>query len=430
MVPLRYPPSYAPAVICNCESQDEVFSFLNDIWTQTSDKDDSSHLIDYLKHDIAHWEHQLSGLPRNLQEEVLAQYCLGKFLLQKLMKENNIDAVGASNDSLLECLWVDPLHFTIKQSIGLGTFAVVYEVEWYGQRYGQKEFFGVDKSFFGKEAAIQARLRHPNVLQLICCTSQPSMHKCSLVTELMDMDLRRAIDTRHNNGYDPPFPLLIAVDLMLQIAKGMEYLHSLHIMHRDLKSHNLLVRNHGSGDDAQSNDRMRVKVADFGMSKAKYTSSKYTSLHTGTTYWRAPEVFKVDGKGGTQRRYTKKADVYSFAMVCYEILTSKVPFDDGGKLSKLHKRLLRGERPILPTSCPQYLGSYIERCWHANPSKRPSFAQITRTLRHLKGILLTSSSPFFSSALTHQRYTVIEDKLEQTIGADWVTTTSGSQQSP
>ncbi|KAI5074561.1 hypothetical protein GOP47_0010522 [Adiantum capillus-veneris] len=99
-------------------------------------------------------------------------------------------------------------------------------------------------------------------------------------------------------------------------------------------------------------------------------------------------------------------------MVCYEILTGKVPFDDGGKLKDLHKRLLRGERPILPSSCPPYLASYVERCWHTNPEKRPSFAQISRTLRHLKGILLKSASPSCS---------LMEDKFEQTLaGSDWV----------
>ncbi|KAI5074501.1 hypothetical protein GOP47_0010462 [Adiantum capillus-veneris] len=408
------------------ELQDEAFSSLNAIWAEASQKDDSLQLISALNDNIALWEHQLSQnvFPTNSQEEVMGQCCLAKFLLEKLLKENNYDDVSASNDRLLDCLWVDPLQFTIKQSIGHGTYAVVNEVEWYGQRFAQKEFFGVDASFFGKEAAIQARLRHPNVLQLICCTSMPSMHKCSLVTELADMDLKCAIDNRCNRGYDPPFPILTTVDLMLQIAKGMEYLHGLHIMHRDLKSQNLLISYLVSGDNSQGDGRMRVKVADFGMSKAKYASSKYTSLHVGTTYWRAPEVFKYEGKRDSERKYTKKADVYGFALVCYEIFTGKVPFDDGGQLQKLHKRLLRGERPILPTSCPQYLASYIERCWHSNPIKRPSFVQISRMLRHLKGMLLTSASPFFSSALTHRSFSVIEERLEQTIGADWVSTAS------
>ncbi|KAI5074496.1 hypothetical protein GOP47_0010457 [Adiantum capillus-veneris] len=202
-------------------------------------EEDCLQLINALKHDIADWEHQLSqkDLPTNLQEEVMAQCCLARYLLQKLENES---IVGESNDSLLECLWVDPLQFTIKQSIGHGAFATVHEVEWFGQRFAQKEFFDVDESFFGKEAAIQGRLRHPNVLQLICCTSNRSVKKCSLVTELMDMDLKCAIDKRCTVDCRP-FPPLIAVDLMLQIAKGMEYLHGLHVMHRDLKSKNLLV---------------------------------------------------------------------------------------------------------------------------------------------------------------------------------------------
>ncbi|KAI5074562.1 hypothetical protein GOP47_0010523 [Adiantum capillus-veneris] len=121
-------------------------------------EDDCLQLINALKHDITDWEHQLSqeDLPTNLQEEVMAQCYLARYLLQKLENES---IVGASNDSLLECLWVDPLQFTIKQSIGHGAFATVHEVEWFGQRFAQKEFFGVDESFLGKEAAVQASLR-------------------------------------------------------------------------------------------------------------------------------------------------------------------------------------------------------------------------------------------------------------------------------
>ncbi|KAI5068346.1 hypothetical protein GOP47_0016691 [Adiantum capillus-veneris] len=379
------------------KTEDDVFSSLNATWADTSQKDDLMTLTDALAHNITKWEGHLSqeSLPTHLQEEVKGQCCLARFLLRRLLREidfydayDGFHDASAAYDTSLECLWVDPIHFTIKEAIGHGAYAVVYEVEWYGQRFGQKEFFGVDESFFGREAAIQSRLRHPNVLQLICCTSKPSRSRCSLVTELMDMDLRSMIDNRCNNGFNPPFSLATAVDLMLQIAKGMEYLH------------------------------------DFGMSKAKYTSSKYTTLHAGTTYWRAPEVFKVESKKELERKYTKKADVYSFAMVCYEILTGSVPFDDGNKLKTLHKRLLRGERPSLPRTCPQYLSSYIERCWHANPEKRPSFAQISRTLRHLKAILLMSVTPSSSSALTDRACAIIEDKLEQTIGADWVSNIS------
>ncbi|KAI5074497.1 hypothetical protein GOP47_0010458 [Adiantum capillus-veneris] len=281
------------------ESEAEVFSSLNAIWADASQEDDSLQMINALKHDIAEWENQLSqkDLPTNLQEEVMAQCCMARYLLRKLENER---IVGASNDRLLESLWVDPLQFTIKQSIGHGAFATVHEVEWFGQRFAQKEFFDVDECFFGKEAAIQARLRHPNVLQLICCTS---------------------------NLGSPPLPLLIAVDLMLQIAKGMEYLHGLHIMHRDLKSKKLLVCNQISGDSTQGGRHMRVKVADFGMSKAKYTSSKYTTLHTGTTYWRAPEVFKTLGADwvfAATRGFTTKSMTITIEMSWYNELESKL----------------------------------------------------------------------------------------------------------
>ncbi|KAJ6748607.1 SERINE/THREONINE-PROTEIN KINASE HT1-LIKE [Salix purpurea] len=104
-------------------------------------------------------------------------------------------------------------------------------------------------------------------------------------------------------------PLNLVLKLALDIAHGMQYLHSQGILHRDLKSENLLL-----GED------MSVKVADFGISCLESHCGSARGF-TGTYRWMAPEMIK-------EKQHTKKVDVYSFGIVLWELLTAMTPFDN------------------------------------------------------------------------------------------------------
>ena len=98
----------------------------------------------------------------------------------------------------------------------------------------------------------------------------------------------------------------------------MAYLHSLNppIIHRDLKSHNLLV-----------SDSWIVKITDFGLSRVKSFS---TMTAAGTPQWSAPEVIRQD-------IYTEKADVYSFGVIIFELLAREIPYSNLAPLSAAHR---------------------------------------------------------------------------------------------
>ncbi len=280
--------------------------------------------------------------------------------------------------------------------LGEGAGGKVLACEFLGLEAAAKVFLA-DSSNNAKvvetEAQLFARLRHPNVVRFIAHVVDDDQHV--IVSELMEMDLRKYLDEFNKGGDGSPRgrprgrPLFEAVDIMLQIAQGMRYLHDGRMMHRDLKSKNVLVNVIRSQNPRVSSSVLQVKVTDFGLAKLM-DNSRCTTRDVGTTRWRAPEVFEDDNNPG---KYKKSADVYSFAMVFFEVLTGEIPFD-GIPQRNLFQRLHSGLRPHLPRNeCPKYLSALIKKCWSRNAARRPTFSTICKTLVNCKVAILAAQSP-------------------------------------
>ncbi len=288
----------------------------------------------------------------------------------------------------------DDVQICTDKCLGQGGFGTVFKCTFLGMPAAAKVFKAADHESVKKEAMILAKMQHPNVLQFIGVASNEDQHV--IVTELMDMDLRRYLDKSipesdlSNSPQKPPLELLEAIDIMLQVAEGMDHLHKEGVIHRDLKAKNVLVNVLDFDDmDGSRIQVVRVKVADFGFSKLKDMSSKFTTLGLGTTPWMAPEVFE-----GNRERYKKSADVYSFAMLFFEVLTGKTPFHDLPRKT-LYQSICNGVRPPLPseTYCPDYLSALIRRCWATRAEDRPEFPEICKMLQYCKGILMRQQFP-------------------------------------
>jgi len=158
-------------------------------------------------------------------------------------------------------------------------------------------------------------------------------------------------------------------------------------MHGDLKSKNVLVDIVSNKNLALGRSSLQFKVTDFGLSKFQDRS---TTLCVGSTPWMAPEVFGVDIMA-----YTNSADVYSFAMVFFEVLTGEIPFPDVQR-TDIDQNIKIGARPILPSKpgFPSYLSAFIERSWATRAEDRPKFPEICQMLVHCKGALLTHVHPW------------------------------------
>jgi hypothetical protein len=290
---------------------------------------------------------------------------------------------------------IESAQFKSFRKIGGGSCGDVFEVSWLDQKFAMKSVHGT----VTHETEISAGLSHPQIVRVFCVSTN-KRHSCNLAMELMSGDLYKYIHMDHRK----PFELDIAVDIMLQIAEGMQYLHDKQIVHRDLKSPNILV----DPVDCSGKVYLRVKVADFGQAKIKAASATYSlqSKNVGTTLWMAPELLTSSDKRESSEptpqelRYPFMVDVYSYAITCSEILTGDLPFNELQEtLSNLRERVKDGFRPQLPASVPPCLVSLIQRCWDAEASKRPKFSEICVELRHLKATLMvgmyTISTPNF-----------------------------------
>ena len=154
-----------------------------------------------------------------------------------------------------------------------------------------------------------------------------------------------------------PYHIGHALTWCLQCAVGVNYLHSLRIIHRDLKSPNLLLVDRGR----------TLKICDFGTACDLQT---IMTNNKGSAAWMAPEVFE----GNT---YTEKCDVFSWGIVLWEVLTRRLPFDEiGGNELRVLWAIHSGQRPPRIDGCPRDLEKLMQRCWSKDAAVRPTMEGI------------------------------------------------------
>jgi tRNA A-37 threonylcarbamoyl transferase component Bud32 len=268
--------------------------------------------------------------------------------------------------------------------LGSGASGHVSEVTWLQQKCALKVLKVVDE----KEATILRGCNHPHIVRFLWYWEH--QRKSHILMEWMPTDLYAHIQGQVEKNGGKPFQLHVTIDIMLQIAKAMRYLHSKKprkIVHRDLKTSNILVQPNINNAEGY----VLVKLADFGTSKF-YNRTETPSVQTsekGTTMYAAPEVFKQKPvRANNTSKFPPKADVWSFAMVCSEILTGEVPFNNIPRAT-LHDEIKKsGIRPDLPPDCPEDLHFCITSCRDQNPTKRPTFVEVCKMLKLAKAASL------------------------------------------
>ncbi|KAH3744365.1 protein kinase [Pelomyxa schiedti] len=261
---------------------------------------------------------------------------------------------------------IDIKDVKLGERIGRGRFGEVYKATWKGATIAVKKLptqqnpSNVFIREFQKEVILMKTLRHPNVVQFLgSCMSQPDI---CIATEYMCRGSLYGI--LHSPSVHINWKLTL--DMLADAARGCLYLHSCKppIVHRDLKSHNLLV-----------DEFWKVKVCDFGLSTIVEQASQ-TMTACGTPCWTAPEVLR-------HSHYTEKADIYSFAVVMWECFTRQDPFAGMPAFRVIFCVGHEGLRPTFPASCPECYTNLVRTCWDEQPTSRPPFSDI---LVHIEGL--------------------------------------------
>ena len=210
-------------------------------------------------------------------------------------------------------------------------------------------------SDFRREVWIMSGLVHQNIVQLVGFTVMPF----TLVTEFI----------HHGNLYhllhqnDKELSWLFRWRCAIDIAKGMNFLHTTTppIIHRNLKTPNILISN------INEKEPVLAKVTDFGLSQALASTTQGRA--GANPVWLAPEILRNE-------EYTEKADVYSYGVVLWEIVSRKDFFGEIKNTSMIESKILKGERPPIPDNIPQIFKNVISGCWASESDDRPSFQQI------------------------------------------------------
>lgn len=312
---------------------------------------------------------------------------------------------------------IRPSELVIGEEIGSGTEACVFKALWDGRDIAVKRFRGIPSSqAFQRELSIMSLVQHPNLLRCYGGFSDTRNDEYFLVMDLMSTDVHAALHAstplpapaRSSTSSPPPQPrresrsvLKVSgpapvaggkrlwnmgyaqiLKLALQTARGMEYLHDCNLIHRDLKSVNLLM-----------DHDFNAKVCDFGLSRILAPKHQNMTGNVGTVSWIAPEVFE-------KQPYDTKADVYSFGIVMWELYVKQIPFQDLNTF-EIPIAVIKGDRPAIPKDCPKEYAKLMQLCWHKKPSKRPTFQKIVKTLMKLSKDIGLDSFGMFSSSSGH-----------------------------
>ncbi|KAG2386911.1 hypothetical protein C9374_001946 [Naegleria lovaniensis] len=317
-------------------------------------------------------------------------------LLRKQMAEKNFkDKLDKSEFNYS----ASDLQFT--ERISEGASGVVFKGSFKGTDVAIKKMKITDtddqeQEIFEKEVFLLKSLRHPNVLSFIgvCIGSSDELqHYQFIITEFMD---NGSLD-RYMRKLRGKFYMETKLDILMDICRGMVYLHYKGIIHRDLKPQNILLTKEGT-----------AKIGDFGISRVQNTQNTMTG-QTGTLEYISPEVLQ-------QIRYSEKCDVYSFAMIMYEVLFECKPYEKVADLNMftLALKVLGGLRPSIPFDeenndqvlefikhngistnlsshhLAQVILDYVRlmrQCWSADDVSRPSFEQLLDKFATMRGLL-------------------------------------------
>lgn len=213
---------------------------------------------------------------------------------------------------------------------------------------------------------------HPNVVEVVDFFESPQP---ALITKFIPGE--DLMDYMKKNG---PFDEAAARKLICGIAQGLCHLHSYGIIHRDLKSSNILRRADGTaviidlgvGSTIQKRESLNptMTIDQLCTAMASANVAEETNGLKGTIPWMSPEMIR-------DQRWSEKTDVYAFGIIMWEIFSGLIPYSDL-EGARLLFAIVAGDRPPLSkvSNMPEDLIQLMQKCWHNDPNERPSMTRV------------------------------------------------------
>lgn len=365
------------------------------------------------------------------QRLLLKKETTAKIRLHSAVKEshNDVGSLAASHaaqswgsELKLDKKWIlDPNLLRVGEKIGEGAHGKVYEGRYQDmsvaikvlQRAKTLEEQVKIEARFAREVEMMSRVQHKNLVEFIGACKDPVM---AITTELLPgRSLRKHLSSIRPSQLE----LHVAVNFALDIAHAMECLHINGIIHRDLKPDNLLL----------TADQKSVKLIDFGLAREESLTEMMTA-ETGTYRWMAPELYStVTLRLGDKKHYNSKVDVYSFAIVLWELVTNRMPFEGMSNLQAAYAAAFKNVRPNVPDGLPEELVFILQSCWAEDPNVRPNFSQVIRMLTAFLATLPVTHASVPAQSFPPKLSNVLKKSANRKLGKDDVSD-GGSPKQP
>ena len=253
--------------------------------------------------------------------------------------------------------------YEIIKKIGEGSYGVVYLINHkiksmccVLKKIDLKGLSEEEKKETYNEVNLLKKLDHPNIIKFI--EVNKSLRYLEIITEFAEKgDLYNQICIQKKNK--KRFPEKIIIDWLVQSCQALKYIHSKHIIHRDIKPQNIFLSNNGS-----------IKLGDFGVSKTLNNTLEKAKTFVGTAYYLPPEL--INGK-----KYSYMADMWSLGISFYQLMTFKMPFD-GDSIPAIMKKIIMGKEypKINEKHYSKELINLVYKMMDSKPNNRPKPSDI------------------------------------------------------
>ncbi|KAH9505755.1 Serine/threonine-protein kinase Nek11 [Bulinus truncatus] len=223
------------------------------------------------------------------------------------------------------------------------------------------------------EARLLSKLDHPGIVKFH--DSFIDGEYFCIITEYCEGgDLDHKIEEFKKQGKS--FDEKTILNWTIQLVLAVQYMHSRRVLHRDLKTRNIFIRNN------------LMKIGDFGISRILMNTSDMASTFTGTPYYMSPEVLKHEG-------YNSKSDIWSIGCILFEMCSLEHAFMGQGLMAVMYK-IVEKDPPDLPSKYSKDLNEVFKKMVTKDPEKRPSATEVTKI-------------PFLEKHMTKMKDTLTEE---------------------